>query len=216
MIRKEHTTVYCTCNRYEQFGLLCSHIFCVLKLSDIREFPKQYILRRWTREAVPTSYPGAIPEKEAESSERSGDVKRVVGEITYSVEYVINKLASKFDDLCSFRDHVNQFLPNVVDAQVVAPRKSRRDRIAELLGTSQPSTATIRVPIGTRFKGCGSHKRIKSQREQAISQQGKKQRQCQNCMGYGHNIRTCKNPKSMAKESVDNEDDTSSEEYLEE
>ncbi|XP_022024865.1 protein FAR1-RELATED SEQUENCE 5-like [Helianthus annuus] len=58
MIREEDVTVKCNCNRFEQFGLLCSHIFCVLRILDVREFPKQYILRRWTCEAVQNSSPG--------------------------------------------------------------------------------------------------------------------------------------------------------------
>ena len=51
----EDITLSCSCNRFEQFGLICRHIFYVLRVSDIREYPKKYVLRRWTREAVPNS-----------------------------------------------------------------------------------------------------------------------------------------------------------------
>ncbi|XP_022040082.2 protein FAR1-RELATED SEQUENCE 5-like [Helianthus annuus] len=141
MIREEDVTVKCICNRFEQFGLLCSHIFCVLRILDIREFPKQYILRRWTREAVPNSSP--------------------------------------------------LFMSVADEAQINAPPKTRRNRFAELLGVAPESTATIRVPVGTRFKGCDSHKRLKSQKERAISQSGSKRRQCSLCKKYGHNRVTC-------------------------
>ena len=83
-------TVYCSCLRFEQYGLICRHIFCVFRLADIREFPKKYILRRWTREAVPNSAPGAILRYEGET-DRSVEVNRVVSEITYAVEANINK-----------------------------------------------------------------------------------------------------------------------------
>ncbi|XP_021988872.1 protein FAR1-RELATED SEQUENCE 5-like [Helianthus annuus] len=52
MMRQLDMTMSCSCNRYEQFGLLCAHIFCVLRFLDIRQFPERYIMRRWTREAT--------------------------------------------------------------------------------------------------------------------------------------------------------------------
>ena len=75
-------------------------------------------------------------------------------------------------------------------------------------GNVEPRNITVRVPVGTRFKGMGKPKRMKSKREQAISQAGKKRRQCKNCLEYGHNVRTCKNPKRVEKYG---EDDTSAE-----
>ncbi|XP_022013682.1 protein FAR1-RELATED SEQUENCE 5-like [Helianthus annuus] len=135
MIREEDVTIKCNCNRFEQFGLLCSHIFCVLRILDVREFLKQYILRRWTLEAVPNSSPGSILMD-------GGDPDR------------------------------SEFMSVADEAQINAPPKTRRNQFAELLGVAPVSTTTIRVPVGTRFKGCGSHKRLKSQKERAISQSG--------------------------------------------
>ncbi|XP_021970068.2 protein FAR-RED IMPAIRED RESPONSE 1-like [Helianthus annuus] len=190
MIREEDVTVKCTCNRFEQFGLFCSHIFCVLRILDIREFPKQYILRRWTREAVPNSSPGSIL-TDGGNPDRSDEVNRCVREISHATEYVVNKLISNFDKLSDFRDHIKQFMSAADEAQINAPPKTRRNRFAELLGVAPESTATIRVPVGTRFKGCGSHKRLKSQKERAVSQSGSKRRQCSVCKKYGHNRVTC-------------------------
>ncbi|KAJ0617041.1 putative transcription factor interactor and regulator CCHC(Zn) family [Helianthus annuus] len=190
MIREEDVTVKCICNRFEQFGLLCSHIFCVLRVLDIREFPKQYILRRWTREAVPNSSPGSIL-TDGGDPDRSEEVNRCVREISHATEYVVNKLISKFDKLSDFCDHIKQFMSVADEAQINAPPKTRRNRFVELLGVAPESTTTIRVPVGTRFKGCGSHKRLKSQKERAISQSGSKRRQCSLCKKYGHNRVTC-------------------------
>ncbi|KAK1413796.1 hypothetical protein QVD17_35579 [Tagetes erecta] len=55
MFREQDLTISCNCNRFEQFGLLCRHSFYVLRIFEIREFPKKYICRRWTREVVPNS-----------------------------------------------------------------------------------------------------------------------------------------------------------------
>ncbi|XP_022026867.1 protein FAR1-RELATED SEQUENCE 2-like [Helianthus annuus] len=53
MYRKSDWTCSCSCRRFEQSSLLCRHIFYVLRSLDIREFPKQYILNRWRKEASP-------------------------------------------------------------------------------------------------------------------------------------------------------------------
>ncbi|XP_035834134.1 protein FAR1-RELATED SEQUENCE 5-like [Helianthus annuus] len=186
MMREDDMTLYCTCKRFEQFGLLCSHIFCVLRMLDIREFPQRYILRRWTREAVPNSAPGAILGIN-ETEDRYNEANRVVREITYSTESVINKLVTNFDALCSFRDHVVNYFKTADESVVNAPIKSRRERFAEITGNTKPSDATV-LPL------------------EQDSKLGKKSRQCQKCFRYGHNRRTCKNP-TRTKEQAMAEDD---------
>ncbi|XP_021999296.1 protein FAR1-RELATED SEQUENCE 5-like [Helianthus annuus] len=155
MIREEDVTIKCNCNR----------------ILDVREFPRQYILRRWMREVMPNSSPRSIL-TDGGDPDRSEEVNRCVREISHATEYVVNKLISKFDQLCTFREHIKQFMSVTDEAQINAPLKTRRNRFAELLGVAPVSTTTIRVPVGTRFKGCGSHKRLKSQKERTISQSG--------------------------------------------
>ncbi|XP_076908507.1 protein FAR1-RELATED SEQUENCE 5-like [Bidens hawaiensis] len=89
-------------------------------------------------------------------------------------------------------DYVKDYMSKADEAQVVAPPPSRRDILAEMTGMREPCSVTIRNPVRTRTKGCGSHKRFKSAREIAISKPRDKQRGCGFCKGVGHNIRTCK------------------------
>ncbi|XP_022024953.1 protein FAR1-RELATED SEQUENCE 5-like [Helianthus annuus] len=195
MMRQLDMTVSCSCNRYEQFGLLCAHIFCVLRLLDIRQFPERYIMRRWTREAVPNSAPGAILGI-SESDDRYQQVNGVVREITRSAESLINRLVYNFDALCAFRDHVAQYQSTADQAVVNAPPRSRRDRFAEITGYTQETPVTVRMPKTVRFKGMGKPSRMKSNREIAIIQSAKKKkgRECGNCKRRGHNRRTCTYP----------------------
>ncbi|KAI3742210.1 hypothetical protein L1987_59890 [Smallanthus sonchifolius] len=51
----------------------------------------------------------------------------------------------------------------------ITPVLKKNDLMSSLLGYEQPSDATVRAPTGIRNKGRGSHKRIKSKKEQAIS-----------------------------------------------
>ncbi|XP_022004338.1 protein FAR1-RELATED SEQUENCE 5-like [Helianthus annuus] len=72
------------------------------------QFPERYILRRWSREVVPSSAPGAILGIN-EGDDWYHQVNRVVREITQSAEFVINMLVTNFDALCAFWDHVVQY-----------------------------------------------------------------------------------------------------------
>ncbi|KAK9074978.1 hypothetical protein SSX86_003297 [Deinandra increscens subsp. villosa] len=188
--RKDDVTASCSCLRFEQYGLLCRHIFNVLRFSDVLEFPKQYILRRWTREAVPNgnNLPMVGVNGVAESDIQ---VDTVVREIMFSAEYVVNKLVTDMEKLCSFRDHMKEYMSTVDSTQKIVPEPTRKDRFAIYAGYDKTTTATVRRPVGIRFKGCGSGKRMKSQREKAIIQSGKRDRRCTGCHSTGHDIRNC-------------------------
>lgn len=44
--------VNCSCQMFEFEGMLCRHILRVFNLLEVKEIPSQYILHRWTRNAV--------------------------------------------------------------------------------------------------------------------------------------------------------------------
>ncbi|XP_055960536.1 protein FAR1-RELATED SEQUENCE 5-like [Mercurialis annua] len=43
--------LHCSCKKFETLGLLCSHALAILHFKNIFEIPKQFILKRWTKEA---------------------------------------------------------------------------------------------------------------------------------------------------------------------
>ncbi|KAK9075601.1 hypothetical protein SSX86_003927 [Deinandra increscens subsp. villosa] len=169
------------------YGVLCRHIFYILGFNDVLEFPKQYVLRRWTREAVPNVANPMVPLDGVQAADI--DVDAVVRDIMFSTEYIVNKLVKDMDKLCLFRENIKKEMSEADNLPVVLPGPRPKDRMAIYAGSTQPSNTTIRVPIGTRFKGCGPGKRLKSAREQAISQSGKKQRKCSKCDAIDHDAR---------------------------
>jgi len=44
-------SITCSCGKFDTFGMLCSHVLKVFELNDVKVIPKNYILKRWTREA---------------------------------------------------------------------------------------------------------------------------------------------------------------------
>lgn len=192
MFKKEDLTISCSCERFEQFGLLCRHAFFVLRFCGVREFPKKYVLTRWTREAVPNSSLQSVF-KSAICPNNVVEIEDIVRDITSANEYVINRLVTNKVELCLYRDVVKAYMSKADEVQIVSPPPNRKDKFASVTGMSEPRTATARVPIRTRTKGCGTDKRLKSAREIAIqiSETKKKGRGCSLCKGVGHNLRTC-------------------------
>ncbi|XP_076927080.1 protein FAR1-RELATED SEQUENCE 5-like [Bidens hawaiensis] len=104
MIRLEDVTVYCGCKRFEQFGLLCRHILKVLHIGDIKVFPRQYINRRWTKDAVSNSPMRSVGFDEP-NVDKTTDIYRVVRDINIVNDHIINKLVTDMEKLNQFRDY---------------------------------------------------------------------------------------------------------------
>ncbi|XP_035831796.1 protein FAR1-RELATED SEQUENCE 2-like [Helianthus annuus] len=161
-------SISCSCKRFEQFGILCRHIFYVLRYEDISEFPRRYVHRRWMRDVV--SVGSNHSNIRFDEIGRNSEIDKVYREIVVANDYI-----DKADEV-----------------MVVAPPHSRKERFADIGGNIEKSDSMIRVPIKVRTKGCGVQKRIKSNREIAIQKSSKIQKSCRVCGGKGHNSRTCK------------------------
>ncbi|XP_076915910.1 protein FAR1-RELATED SEQUENCE 5-like [Bidens hawaiensis] len=153
MFRSADQTMSCSCRRFELFGLLCRHIFYVLRICFVTKFPKRYIVRRWRKDVVAN-----MSLRTEEFGKNGDDVEGVLRELSYVFIEIMSNV------ICLMLDA----------AQVVASPPSRRDRFAEMTGIIEPCSVTIRNPVRTRKKGCGSQKRFKSAREIAISHAGDK------------------------------------------
>ncbi|XP_076925604.1 protein FAR1-RELATED SEQUENCE 5-like [Bidens hawaiensis] len=179
--------ISCGCKRFEHYGLLCRHNLYILNLFRVTRFPKKYMVDRWKRDA------GVNPRTPISTfgNDKNLKLKEISMEITLASEYLINSYATDVDELTKVRDQMNIMIKQADETRYKRTHLSKRDRFAAILGYDQPSEVTVRVPSGIKNKGCGSHKRIKSQKEIAISRSGKKYRECKVCHKQGHNSRTC-------------------------
>ncbi|XP_021985070.1 protein FAR-RED IMPAIRED RESPONSE 1-like [Helianthus annuus] len=156
----------------------------ILFLAFFREFPKQYILNRWRKEASPNCSPEFSISREY-MTELDPHVQSMMRDIIYSTEYTLNRLSGNKEELSLYKDYVQSYMKQVQDTQIVAPPASSRDRFAEITGQYKNDKNPMRVPVGYKSKGSGSQKRLKSKQEIAIdkkksmSKLGAKERQCQ-------------------------------------
>ncbi|XP_021980269.2 protein FAR1-RELATED SEQUENCE 5 [Helianthus annuus] len=183
-------SISCSCKRFEQFGILCRHIFYVLRYEDISEFPRRYVHRRWMRDVV--SVGSNHSNIRFDEIGRNSEIDKVYREIVVANEYVVNRLVGDLDELCRYRDHIKSYIDKADEVMVAAPPPSRKERFAYIGGNIEKSDSMIHVPIKVRTKGCGVQKRIKSNREIAIQKSSKIQKSCRVCGGKGYNSRTCK------------------------
>ncbi|XP_035843906.1 uncharacterized protein LOC118490397 [Helianthus annuus] len=188
--QEDGLSISCSCKRFEQFGILCRHIFYVLWYDDITEFPRRYVHRRWMRDVV--SVGSNHSNIRFDEIGRNSEIDKVYREIVVANEYVVNRLVGDLDELCRYRDHIKSYIDKADEVMVAAPPPSRKERFADIGGNLEKSDSMIRVPIKIRTKGCGVQKRIKSNREIAIQKASKIQKSCRVCGGKGHNSRTCK------------------------
>ncbi|KAK1406451.1 hypothetical protein QVD17_41749 [Tagetes erecta] len=190
MFREEDVTISCCCNRFEQYGLLCRHIFYILRLGEIREFPRKYVLTRWTREVVPNNSNSEFISYGVSDS-NSVDVEAIIREIRMDNEYNLNRLVANKEEMYRYRDHVKGYKTKADEILIVNPPSSRKEKFKSQIQMDEPFKGKVIVPIKSSTKGSVKFKRMKSDREIAVSQTGKKQRECGHCKGFGHNQRTC-------------------------
>ncbi|XP_022013958.1 protein FAR1-RELATED SEQUENCE 5-like [Helianthus annuus] len=188
--QEDGLSINCSCKRFEQFGILCRHIFYVLRYDDKTEFPRRYVHRRWMRDVV--SVGSNHSNIRFDEIGRNSEIDKVYREIVVANEYVVNRLVGDLDELCRYRDHIKSYIDKADEVMVASPPPSRKERFADIGGNLEKSDSMIRVPIKIRTKGCGVQKRIKSNREIAIQKSSKIQKSCRVCGGKGHNSRTCK------------------------
>ncbi|GJT83701.1 FAR1-related sequence 5-like protein [Tanacetum coccineum] len=151
-------TLSCSCKRFERYGLLYRNSFYALRICGVSEFPKRYVSRRWTRDAVTREkrivFDGR--NKFSDGSLRDETVKDIIG----SVEYCIDKLTSNIEELAKCRDRI-QDINSKVDTDLPNQRSmSDLEVISSALGVSKPSKVKIRNPLQSKNKGDQSNSRI--------------------------------------------------------
>ncbi|XP_022029200.1 protein FAR1-RELATED SEQUENCE 2-like [Helianthus annuus] len=149
--------------KYSLYGVI-EILFLAFFNMDIREFPKQYILNRWRKEASPNCSPEYSISREY-MTELDPDMQSMMRDFIFSTEYTLNHLSGNKEELSLYKDHVQSYMKKVQDMQIVAPPASTRDRFAEIFGQYKNCKNPIRVPVGYKSKGSGSPKRLKSKQK---------------------------------------------------
>ncbi|CAH9124610.1 unnamed protein product [Cuscuta epithymum] len=180
----------CSCKYFERFGLLCRHIFVVLKDLKFETLPSQFVLPRWCKSSVirSKSKVGDILDDQCASMEKDKhQVKHLWSDIYFCVGFVEHHP----DLFKEFADHIKLQKDKFMSLEASSGSSStKNDIISSFYGSSIPSEVNVHPPEIARNKGCG--KRIKGGKEKSIEASKKSKRLCRTCNELAfHDSRNC-------------------------
>ncbi|GJU65132.1 FAR1-related sequence 5-like protein [Tanacetum coccineum] len=193
----------CSCRHFLLYGFLCRHIFCVFKNHDINVIPKQYILRRWTRDIIPPD----LRRQRNRYGEKNLTIERLTNEANFLVDdslFLLSKderrMGTYVEKLKILLDEVKADMPNPAS-------RNTGDVIGGIFSISKPNQVDVKNP--TKAVNKGEHlkngERLKSEREKAIKVKVKAMKVCGYCQEKTneHTKITCpKNPKARKKKKL--------------
>ncbi|PWA46767.1 FAR1 DNA binding domain, Zinc finger, SWIM-type, MULE transposase domain, FHY3/FAR1 family [Artemisia annua] len=201
----------CTCLRYECYGLLCRHIFYVLRMSRVFHFPKQYMDNRWSKHAM--THRTVDANKASPGSTNSVSVvDATVREIYSNVEESLNHLVGDIEKLHIYTDDQTTLMEKAKLDVPSPPKLNTNEAYARTLGVTEPAELTIFTPTGINNKGHVMRTRRKSKTEIAMELSDKPMRKCKSCGKLArHDSRNC----PLKKKGLQDEDvDQSNDDYM--
>jgi hypothetical protein len=185
---KEDGTWLCTCRYFPRYGILCRHIFFILKNRQVDEIPEKYILRRWTKDLINAE----LRTRKNRYGEINEVVQNLANEACSMVDECINLLSNDEGKLAAYVEKVKE-LKKEVETDLPNPTPMNKDNLIEkLIGIAKPDKVEVKNPQLLRYKGCGKDNRLKSSREISIENSLKVKKKCGKCGEAAHNVRTCK------------------------
>ncbi|GKB90496.1 FAR1-related sequence 5-like protein [Tanacetum coccineum] len=142
---KINGSVTCSSKRFESYGILCRHIFYVLRMMKINEFPKKYLLRRWLRDALPPILEESLNKMREYNNSVQNVVASTIREIYSLVEYCINRLVTNVDALNSYCDQQKSLMTKA-DVDVPIPQEMDKEEMySSALGVTKPKKLKLNV-----------------------------------------------------------------------
>ncbi|GJU75748.1 FAR1 DNA binding domain, zinc finger, SWIM-type, MULE transposase domain containing protein [Tanacetum coccineum] len=193
---KSEMKLHCSCNRYEAYGLLCRHAFYVLRMNNVKEFPKNYLHKRWLKNVKPSSF------DRRRITGASDVVQSEVLELYQIFESSIDRLVHDLDKLHIYKDKMKELLNQAEIDVPTVPKVSSKAVMSVMLGVDEPKNVLIGNPNLSKVKGTGCFSRMKHVAEVTAKELAKR-RTCGLCGGKeGHNKRTCTNEPASKKPKV--------------
>ncbi|KAI3496116.1 hypothetical protein L1887_38466 [Cichorium endivia] len=191
--------VQCSCEYFMRMGILCRHVFAVLKNNRIDKIPEKYIKRRWRKNVIASN----LLLKKYGCFGAEDETSKLLTEAYQNIEYCMDNAKFNKEKLSEFVEMTRQMRKKFDDESSTehANKQTDEEEVMQLLGVRVPEKIEIRVPQSIRNKGSGTKKRLASASEKASSSSKSKTRKCSGCDKYiNHNWRTC--PERIARDEA--------------
>ena len=192
---REEGTFNCSCNHFQHVGILCRHIFCVLRYYRYEEIPERYILRRYCKDVVPTHLLTMRYQNPNDDKRTSMDTIEVFATVNQCVAVLSNEPEKMKEYLSEQLKLKKKYVDDCPPEEI----SNRNSQYAKMLGVSDTDVVDIQNPVQCRNKGRGSRgKRLKSKREMVVVASTKAKRLCAGCHEYvHHDKRNCPSRKKQ-------------------
>ncbi|XP_057774718.1 uncharacterized protein LOC130993710 [Salvia miltiorrhiza] len=165
--------------KIHQEGLLCRHMYYVLRWLKVEKIPERYISNRWCK-----SYMLSTPQDTSVSS-----ATQVIGK--HDLFQVVSKCIGH---VSGDQDLMKQLLGAFIEVENKfgklgnknPTRNSNNLIFEEFYGSLQPEVPTVLPPAVAKTKGSGAGGRRKSNKEKAVILAQKPMRNCKRCKIMGH------------------------------
>ncbi|XP_019151959.1 PREDICTED: protein FAR1-RELATED SEQUENCE 5-like [Ipomoea nil] len=191
--------IECACKKFNRVGILCRHVLLVMKTRGYESIPRKYIVPRWTRDACAHPLHNVLWARRT-NIPTSNETTKVANQLWtefYNCMGLVNGWPDKMDQMLATLQQLKKYLEK--ERQQTEDGANNTSVLERLVGSTKPGDIQIKPPKVAKNKGSG--KRLKSNREKAMSKtQKKKERTCNTCGLPGHNSRTC--PDKLASDEV--------------
>ncbi|GKA37488.1 FAR1 DNA binding domain, zinc finger, SWIM-type, MULE transposase domain containing protein [Tanacetum coccineum] len=145
----EDGSVVCTCRNFLRYGFLCRHIFCVFKNREINVIPKQYILRRWTRDIIPPD----LRRQKNRYGEKNVTIERLTNEANFLVDDTLFLLSKDEGKMGTYVENLKKLLDNVKADMPNPPSRDTRDVIEGIFSITKTNEIEVQNPTKAVNKG---------------------------------------------------------------
>ncbi|XP_023753441.1 protein FAR1-RELATED SEQUENCE 3-like [Lactuca sativa] len=148
----------CTCMHFEHVGLLCRHIFCVFKYYNIEQIPKEYIMRWWRWDVIPTEF----LKRRFSNSLLDSNSDMTATKIFSNVDRCVSFLSHDAPKLKSYLEELNKPKKKIIDDCPAPEIPSRESFYNQIIGVELTNDVPD-IENPSHNKGTGSRgKRLKS------------------------------------------------------
>nr|GEX87430.1 FAR1 DNA binding domain, zinc finger, SWIM-type, MULE transposase domain, FHY3/FAR1 family [Tanacetum cinerariifolium]GEY02164.1 FAR1 DNA binding domain, zinc finger, SWIM-type, MULE transposase domain, FHY3/FAR1 family [Tanacetum cinerariifolium] len=124
---KSEVKLHCSYNRYKAYGLLCRHAFYVLRMNNVKEFPKNYLYKWWLKNVKPSGF------GRCRITGVSDVVQSEVLELYQIFESTIDRLVHDLDKLHIYKDKMKELLNQVEIDVPTVPKVSSKAVMSAML-----------------------------------------------------------------------------------
>ncbi|GJV36657.1 FAR1-related sequence 5-like protein [Tanacetum coccineum] len=156
-------------------------VFCILD---------QYILRRWTKDLIPSDL-----RKKNCYGEKNEVIEKLAMEASIILDSCVHMLRNNEPKLSMFVNKMKAIKSDLEAELTIVLTRTVSDFVQEFMGVKKPDKVKVKNPTGVIPKGREKQKHIKSGREismkKSMKKSNKKKNSCSVCGSTAHNRRTC-------------------------